>query len=339
MNNGFQMNTEGNRRQTLKQVKQAALHALQEYEIDWNSIHFIRVSEHVTFRVEASEGEQFLLRVHTENKLREETLSELEWLFALKSKGLILPEGVWNREGALITDTSAVDGQHFYATLLRWVKGEHVDNGALTEEAISKMGSLMARLHKASADFTPPSDFARPTWGSQSFKRDWEHLSHHCMQFISDADFKLYSTAASKVAAHLETFTSHEQNYGIIHADLHNGNIIFLDNEPYPIDFGRCGFGYHLYDIAHAIMGLHPPQRVNFVEGYQRIMKLEDEHVAKLECFFIMALIETYSFHADNPLETEGLIEEQPYAQAILRAYVNGTPFLFNPLEVSRNRI
>ncbi|MEK3736456.1 hypothetical protein NYE47_04685 [Paenibacillus sp. FSL H7-0941] len=41
MNNGFQINTEENRLRTLRQVKQAAFHALQEYEIDWNSIHFI----------------------------------------------------------------------------------------------------------------------------------------------------------------------------------------------------------------------------------------------------------------------------------------------------------
>jgi len=47
-----------------------------------------------------------------------------------------------------------------------------------------------------------------------------------------------------------------------------------------------------------------------------------------------MAIIEAYCFHAENPLETEILIEEQPYAQAILRAFVNGMPFLFQFLEV-----
>lgn len=50
----------------------------------------------------------------------------------------------------------------------------------------------------------------------------------------------------------------------------------------------------------------------------------------RLECFFIMAIIEAYNFHVENPLETEGLIEEQLYAQAILRAYVNGANFLFD---------
>ncbi|WP_308460917.1 phosphotransferase [Brevibacillus formosus] len=36
-------------------------------------------------------------------------------------------------------------------------------------------------------------------------------------------------------------------HYGIIHGDLHQGNIVFHNGDPRPIDFGRCGFGYYLY--------------------------------------------------------------------------------------------
>ncbi|MDQ0061379.1 phosphotransferase enzyme family protein [Paenibacillus harenae] len=335
MNTGFRIDTETNRCQTLKQTKQAALIALQEYEVDWSSIHFIQVSEHVTFRIVTDEGEQFLLRIHPPGKPREETISELEWLSEMKSKGLILPAAVPNRQGAFVTDAATSDGLRFYSTLLRWIEGERLEKGALTEEAIRKMGAMMANLHEASTDFSPSSGFARPSWGSQSFDRDWAHLSLHHRHFISEEAFELYSKAANKAADRLGTFTSHERNYGMIHADLHIGNVVFRDDEPYPIDFGRCGFGYHLYDIAQSIMGLLPSQRAYFIEGYERIRQLDDEAIPKLECFFIVAIIEAYSFHAENPLETEGLIEEQPYAQAILKAYVDGAPFLFQPLEVS----
>ncbi|QYR20216.1 phosphotransferase [Paenibacillus sp. sptzw28] len=333
MKSGFQIDSEINRRHTLKQAKEAALNALQEYEADWSSIHFIQLSEHVTFRIVAGEGEQFLLRIHPAGKPPEETNSELEWLSAMKRKGLILPEALPNREGAFVTETSTSCGKMFYATFLRWIEGERLDRGGLTEEAIRKMGAMMASLHEASVDFSPSAGFVRPSWGSSSFQRDWAHLGLNHRHFISDEAFGLYTMAATKVADRLSTLISHKRNYGMIHADLHNGNVVFRDGEPYPIDFGRCGFGYHLYDIAQSIMGLHPAQRVHFIEGYERVRPLDDEAMPKLECFFIMAIIEAYSFHAENPLETEGLIEEQPYAQAILRAYVNGAPFLFQPLE------
>jgi Ser/Thr protein kinase RdoA (MazF antagonist) len=333
MNNGFRIDTDINRSLTLKQTKQAALNALQEYEVDWSSIHFIQLSEHVTFRIECGEGEKLLLRIHPKSKSREETVSELEWLATLRYKGLVVPEAVLNREGAFVTDTSPSGGQRYYATLLRWVEGERMDKRALTVESIRKMGALMAQLHEASADFSPYKGFTRPSWGKESFQRDWEHLQRHYCHFISHAAFELYTMAAAKVANHLEMLEPHEHNYGMIHADLYNNNVVFRDGEPYAIDFGRCGFGYHLYDMAQSIMGLSPPQRELFIDGYEQIRKLEDNSIPILECFFIMSIIEAYSFHAENVLEIEGLIEEQPYAQAILRAYMNGEPFIFQSLD------
>ena len=333
MNSGFQIDTDINRRLTLKQTKQTALIALQQYDVDWNSIHFIQVSEHVTFRIDCNEGQKFLLRIHTLSKSRNETVSELVWLAALRRKGLIVPEGVCNREGELVTNTATSGNQQYYATLLKWVEGERLDKGALTEEHIRKIGEMMADLHEASGDFLPNKEFKRPCWGSQSFRRDWEHLQRNHKPFISDKAIELYAMAAAKVSNHLDTFEPNEQNYGMIHADLHNGNVVFRDEKPFAIDFGRCGFGYHIYDIAQSVMGLRPHQRKLFIEGYERVRKMNVNAIPMLECFFIMSIIEAYSFHAENELETEGLIEEQPYAQAILRAYMNGEPFLFQSID------
>lgn len=335
MNNGFRIDTEVSRRQTLKEVKQAALRALAEYEADWHSIHFIQLSEHGTFRIECDGGDQFLLRIHSGNKPREAALSELEWLAALKSKNVALSEPVANRAGVFITDTATNDGQRFYATLLKWTEGNFLGRGEHTEESLRKIGAMMAKIHEASLDFKPSVGFSRHTWDIRSFRRDWEHLRAHRRSFISDQDFELYVAAFAKAIEQIETFGIDKQNYGIIHADLHIGNIVFQQGEPYPIDFGRCGFGYHLYDIAQATMGLEPPQVVFFMEGYTRIRKLEDDAFAKIESFLIIAIIEAYSFYAESGADTEMLIDDQPFAQAMLKAYLNGTPFLFEQPEFS----
>lgn len=337
MNKGFQLDNEINRNDTLKQTKQAALHALQKYEIDWSSIHFIQISEHVTFRIVSDRDESFLLRVHSADKTQKEISSELEWTSAMKRKDIILPTAVSNKEGSNITNTYSGDEKEYHVTLLNWVEGERLEKGEHTDETIQKMGELMAKLHQSSTDFNPSIDFSRPSWGISTFQRDWTHLILHHHHFISSEAFELYSMAAAKVTNLLGTLTRHKHNFGMIHADLHNGNIVFHGGEPYPIDFGRCGFGYHLYDMAQSILGLLPPQRAQFIKGYERIKPLNDEYIPKLETFLVMALIEAYSFHAENSLETDGLIEEQPYAEAILKAYLNGIPFLFEPLEISAN--
>ncbi|CAM3428196.1 phosphotransferase [Paenibacillus lupini] len=333
MNSGFLMDTDHNRHNTLRQTKRAALFALQEYELVWDSIHFIQVSEHVTFRIDCGEGDKYLLRIHSGNKSAEATLSELEWLNHLGRKEIIVPNGVMNREISLITTLPDEDGQTYYATLLRWVEGERLDKWSLTDEHIQQMGMLMADLHTGSSDFAASRDFTRPHWGSDSFKRDWEHLQRHHHSFITDEAFQLYTIAAVKVANLLDTFVAEEQDYGMIHADLHSGNVVFHHGKPYAIDFGRCGYGFHMYDIAQAVMGLRPTQRRLFIEGYEKVRLLSSKAISMLECFFIMSIIEAYSFHAENELETEGLIEEQPYARAILNAYLNGEPFLFQVLD------
>ncbi|MBP3963235.1 phosphotransferase enzyme family protein [Paenibacillus lignilyticus] len=335
MHSGFLMDTESNRHYTLKHTKQAALSAMQHYEIEWSSIHFIQISEHATFRVDLGDGEKLLLRIHPATKTRSETASELEWLANLRHKGLIVPVAISNHEGEFITNVESREGLRYYATLLKWVEGETIPKGMLTTANIHHLGEMMARLHETSADFRPTSGFVRPTWGSKSFKKDWEHLNSHYKHFISEESIAVYAQAAVRVSNHLDALETQERDdYGMIHADLHIGNIVYHHGEPFPIDFGRCGFGFHLYDIAQSIMGLHPAQRELFIEGYRKVRHLSEAAMPILESFFIMSMIEAYSFHAENELETEGLIEEQPYAQALLSAYMNGDPFLFQSLAV-----
>ncbi|MNJ55039.1 serine/threonine protein kinase [compost metagenome] len=195
------------------------------------------------------------------------------------------------------------------------------------------MGVLIGRLHAAANDFNSPSDFVRPTWGVESFKRDMAKLERYYEHFLSKEGWKLYQDAAEKVVSQLTTMHPSEHNYGLIHADLHTGNMVFRDNQPYPIDFGRCGYGYYLYDMAGTILELWPKHRWMLIQGYESIRKLETDYIRDLECFFVMFMIENYCHHASDPRETASLIDEQKYAQAYIREYLNGNPFLFEVIE------
>ncbi|WP_246320215.1 hypothetical protein [Paenibacillus qinlingensis] len=89
------------------------------------------------------------------------------------------------------------------------------------------------------------------------------------------------------------------------------------------------------YSLAHRILGLYPAQRELVIKGYESIRKLDDNWLTELEGFAVMVMIENYCHHAPDPRETEGLIAEQPYAQAIMKNYLNGEPFLFHVIEVN----
>jgi Ser/Thr protein kinase RdoA (MazF antagonist) len=329
----FKLGSQEEIKKTISESKLAALRALQNYDLDWEQIRFNKLSDTCTFLIETNKDGSYLLRIHS-GMNRAEINSELVWLDALNEKiDVAIPKGILDRYGSTTVKIDQENGYSGYASLMRWVEGVHV-SGGFTEGQIYSEGILLAKLHQASQDFKLTSNFVRPVWGEQSFKQAMTRLSQHYDRFLTDAEFQLYQSAAERILSRIINFRADGESYGLIHGDLHQGNIVFHNEEPRPIDFGRCGFGYFLYDIAHTILVLYPAQRELVIKGYESIRKLEDDWLAALETFTVMVMIENYCHHAPDPRETEGLKEEQPYAQAIIKNYLSGAPFLFNTIEV-----
>lgn len=334
MNDFFRFDTDEERRALLIRARKVALSAIQKYNLEWDNIQFIQLSDTITYKIETSTDNNYLLRIHSDRLSREEIRPELLLLQALnKSKDLNVPEGMANCDGIYVLDIETETGyRRPYITMMRWIEGEKA-TGEFTDSQAYNMGVMMSRLHAAAKDFNAPSDFVRPTWGVESFKREMAKLERYYERFLSEEGWKLYQDAAEKVVSQLTTMHPSEHNYGLIHADLHTGNMVFRDNQPYPIDFGRCGYGYYLYDMAGTILELWPKHRWMLVQGYESMRKLEKDYIRDLECFFVMFMIENSCHHSSDPRETTSLIDEQKYAQAYIKEYLNGNPFLFEVIE------
>ncbi|GAA3407692.1 phosphotransferase enzyme family protein [Paenibacillus hodogayensis] len=329
----FKIGSEEDIKKTIVQLKGAALRALQNYDLDWEQIRFNQLSDTCTFIIRTSIEGSFLLRIHS-GMNNDEITSEIVWLDALNERvNTPLPRGVLDRNGFRTVRIDQENGSHVYASLMRWVEGVHESEG-FSEDQIYKEGILLANLHQASQQFEIPSNFTRPVWGEQSFRQALERLAQHYDKFLTDAEYALYESAAERILQRIIKLCKDSASYGLIHGDLHQGNIVFYNGEPCPIDFGRCGFGYFLYDIAHTILRLYPAQRELVIKGYQSIRRLGDGWLPELETFAVMVMIENYCHHAPDSRETEGLIEEQPYAQAIIKNYLSGAPFLFHAIEI-----
>jgi len=342
MQDFFQMDTEEKRTDLLARARQVALSAMEQYDLTSEQMTFIQLSDSVTYRIESSTGETYLLRIHPDRWKKEELRSELILLQYLSQEaGMMVPTGVASRDGSCILEVAAEEGyRNPCVTLMRWVKGEGLDE--MLDEDAYNLGVMVGNLHMAAAQFYPPGHFVRPTVGIESFRQEVAQLTQYHDRFLSEAAWTMYQSAANQVLASLAEMNKTNDNYGLIHGDLHIGNTVFHEGTPHPIDFGRCSYGYYLYDVASTILGLVPKQRAMFMQGYLKVRSLTEEDLQHLETFFVMVLIGNYSHHAANPAERSNLIDEQPYAQAIIRAFLQVEPFLFQaikPVEIERGSV
>ncbi|AWP28345.1 phosphotransferase enzyme family protein [Paenibacillus sp. Cedars] len=333
MDDFFQFENEEQRGRLLARAEKVAMSALQSYNLQWVGIKFIGLSDTITYQIRTNLEETYLLRIHSDRWSRNEIESELQFLDVLIATGITVPTGVVASNGLRVMKIDTDRGfRSPYVTIMRWMDGEHVID-KLTEVQAFQVGAMIAGLHEAAIGFDWPSAFTRPTWGIDSYRTAVAKLERYAETFMSEVSWALYQRAAEKVLSELNAMTAHDGSYGLIHADLHLGNIVFAGQCPQPIDFGRCGFGYFLYDLAAVMLSLVPKQRYKVIEGYRSVRKLESDFIRTLECFFIMIMMENYSHHASNPRETDGLKGEQIYALAYIHAFLNGSSFLLNVVQ------
>ena len=60
----------------------------------------------------------------------------------------------------------------------------------------------------------------------------------------------LLESAIDYVVAALDQLGTTRTNYGVIHADLHLGNMLVQDGTVAIMDFEQVGRGHYLYDLA-----------------------------------------------------------------------------------------
>ncbi|MGI9202650.1 MAG: phosphotransferase enzyme family protein, partial [Woeseiaceae bacterium] len=282
----------------------AALEALKHFPVAVENVKFVKHSENITFRVSVCNHESdYVLRLHRPgyNSLKELD-SERIWLHALKEAGIPVPVSLLNREGDhfQLVDIPAT-GEQRYAGMTTWIQGTPLDeylgtnpDPEMRKRIFRRIGELAAALHNQSSGWNEPAGFERsrldvegllgdaPYWG-----RFWEHPD------LTAAEKALLQRARERARRALVAYGSRPENFGLIHADLHAENIVYDGEELALIDFDDAAFGWHLYEIATALITdrLAPDfavLRSALLEGYCEHRPLSKQDVDLLPVFMLI---------------------------------------------------
>jgi Ser/Thr protein kinase RdoA (MazF antagonist) len=295
----------------------AAREALAAFGIEAIGIELTARSENITFKVEAPGG-PYALRLHRPgyNSLPE-LISERVWTRALSEAGFAVPVGVRAILGADYVAVSLEGGEVRQAGLTRWTRGE-VLAGRIEDDLdpavwFARLGAIAADLHAHSAAWTPPPNFTRrvldadglmgaePSWGPF-----WEHAS------LTPGEQALMAAAGAKLHAALTALPRDPAHWGMIHADLHHGNLLIAGEALSVIDFDDAAFGWYLYDLAVALT--HYQRREDFaaleaalLAGYRSRRALSDEDEARLGMFLLVRRLAVIGWLHQRPeVDTAG---------------------------------
>lgn len=309
----FQDLTPGGQFRRLRRLAQVALEA---YDVQVVSLAPLQHWLNTTFRVETSSGARYALRIHRPGfQAKAMVRSELLWLTAIcQETDLHVPEPVLARDWALVTNVS-VPGvpEPRHCVLFHWVHGRF-RHTRLSATALEQVGAFMARLHLHAESFKPPAGFVRQRWDLAGLLGEALGVDpHKSRAALTERQRQIIDDTAGRVRQVMQTLGEGPDVFGLIHADLHQGNYLFHKGQVRAIDFDTFGWGHYVYDIAVTFSTLqgwktYPALRAAFLHGYRQVRPLSGKQEAHLETFIAARLLAHTLWlagHLDEPMFQE----------------------------------
>ncbi len=243
-------------------------------------------TENTNVLVTTASDQRYLLRQHrTESRSLAMLESEMLLLNHLHQSGLEVQRPVPLLAGNFIFSN---DAGRF--SLFSWIDGEVLES--ISETQAEAVGILMARFHEVTRDFTPPTGFERLQYDSQYLEDTLLEL--RAIDWLQ-ADMTLFEQSMARAQ---KAFNEPNIAWGLIHADLHSGNMVWQGLRVAMIDFDRSGFGPVSYDIATTFGYLEETERNAFLAGYETVLPLPEGFTQKRKLFTIAEWLTNLAFLA-----------------------------------------
>jgi Ser/Thr protein kinase RdoA (MazF antagonist) len=271
-------------------------------------VTFVRHGENTTFRLGASDGRRFALRIHRPGYQTPESIrSELEWMESLRASGVRTAAALPGIDGDPLQTATADDGFARIAVLFQWVDGVPLSEVGEVQPW-ERLGEVMARLHGHARGWPRPAWFTRPAWDAGALVGEDPRWGPPDPDGVFAADDRAALEACrAEVRARLELIGTSPDRFGLIHGDLGFENVLVSDDGTVAIiDFDDSGDSWYAHEFAVALYphvgrsGLRE-RRDALIAGYRRVRELSDALLAELPTFMMVRRIQTLGWLFSRP--------------------------------------
>lgn len=241
----------------VRRLRPLAREALAQYGLAGAPLRPLKHWNNTTFAVQAG-PRRLVLRLNRPGFQEAAAIrSELQWLQALRAAGLRVSEPVPALDGQLVVRAGAPGvPEPRDCALFAWLPGRFLDR-RLGVAQVEAVGRFAAQLHAAA--FTPPPGFGRKTWDLATLLGGDPGIDREAIRaLLKPGEGRVIAAVCASLEKAFTDLGRGPQTWGLIHADLHPGNLLFAGGEVGAIDFDDCGWGVYLYDLAVALAELRP---------------------------------------------------------------------------------
>ena len=211
------------------------------YDLEDAEAESIRHYDNLIYKIKTEKT--YALRICSPKITQKQLKNEIDWLIALREDtDLLVPQPVANKQDDFVTQL-----EDRCCVLFEWLKGKPVSR-MMSPEVAKKIGEMMARLHLHA------SGYVRDRLKNRIGDRDYFFGTNSWWQTKAQKrlpdDYQSLMPAIEKAACSIDRLDKSPEQFGMIHSDLHFGNIINNGENYAIIDFGDCRMGYYLLDLA-----------------------------------------------------------------------------------------
>lgn len=247
----------------VRRLREVAISALANYPLRLRRIWPLHHGHNTTFAVEATtdqaEMARFVLRTSLPGwRLPPHLGAELAFLRLVRQKtSLVVPQPVATRDGSFVAMATArgVPGERS-CVLFRWLDGQFFRR-RLSLAGMRRVGRFTAALHNFASTYAAElAGLPRPSvqWERRAgLDGDMERVMQEAFArgaLLPPSLQTLFVEARQHVKAVMDSLGYAPDRWGLIHADLHQGNLLHHKGGIRAIDFDDLGWGHYLYDLA-----------------------------------------------------------------------------------------
>ena len=261
--------------------------ALLQLDLEWEEMKLLAHFENTSFYIRTTGGEQFNLRISRPGQQTKTTLqSEIDLLDALRTAGFRVPEPFRNQ----VVDVECDEVPEVrHVVLFRWMHGEFLRD-KLTPSEAPLIGQVMARLHEFTERWQRPANFERSDLHAWALTERKPSRIDRAIEGLPEED-RLFLLDLEKQGRDLiQSLPRTPATFGLIHSDLHVGNLLLENGHLNVIDFDDAGFGFLYYDFGaalgfHLLDPLYVPIRDAILSGYEEVRPLPPNTGELLDAF------------------------------------------------------